>query len=101
MILRYEKEGMPFIRTANGIEDWDGADVKVIEYEPDQRDLEEALVDIIANIYFSKEISSNHELKKGLKNLLQDLDLGEKEIRSLYYDDLKEYFEQEAEEEEM
>lgn len=97
MTFEYKKEIMPLTRDVDGVREWDGDAVETISFEPSEKDLRRALVYVIMSVYFEKlAIKETAELRKGLKVFVDDLDLEDKEIERLYYNDLKEFFKDEA-----
>ena len=68
-------------------------------FEPDEKELKEALISIVTNHYFGGIIEKNPELEEELtnkvKNLIEAEDL-EQDLAEAFKDDLKEYFEDDA-----
>jgi hypothetical protein len=71
------------------------------EYEPEEEDLQEAVIDLLFDFYFKKEVIDTFSvtqviaIKKALKNFTDDNDNWEEMYRD-FKDDLKSMFEQEA-----
>ena len=98
MVFEYEKCVQPIMRkTSYGDIEWDGDITEIINFEPSTEGMQEALVDVIADLYFSKlSIQDDEKLRQGLKNLLYDLDIDDGTLKALYYDELKAVFQDEA-----
>ncbi len=83
--------------------EWDGDEGYYFEYEPNDSDFSEALVEIVTEHYFGDITKKNPELKEELKNKLSDL-ISERDfeddLAEAFEDDLKEWFEDEAQESE-
>lgn len=88
------------IRDRDG--EWDGDEGYWFEYEVEDDELLEAVVDLVYEDYFSKiNIADNCEyvfaVKKGIKKLINDYDNLDEYVEE-YDSELKDYFEKEAKE---
>ena len=93
MILRYT------IQTSHGSYsencDEDFYEIETIEYEPTQKQLDEALVDIIYDMYFdNKKYTAEQYLsvRRSIRNLIKDIDVDPE----IYEEELLDYFEKTA-----
>lgn len=93
MILRYT------IQTSHGEYseycDEEFYETETIEYEPTEKELTQALVDIIYDMYFdNKKFTSEQYLsvRRSIKNLIRDTDIDP----DIYKDELLDYFEKTA-----
>ena len=81
--------------------EWDGDKGYWFEYEVDEENLQEAIVDLLFDVYFDKEttdtfsVSQKVAIKEALKNLTDDNGNWE-ELYNDFEDDLKSMFEEEA-----
>ena len=78
--------------------EWDGDEGYDFTYEPDEKDLKGAVVDLLYETYFKEEgFNGNQRLaiKEALKNFTDDNNNWE-ELYEYFEDELKEMFEDEA-----
>ena len=76
------------------INDEEYYDTETIEFEPSQKELNNAIVDIIYDNYFRGTIADVKKFKEQLNNLMSYLDIDC--IDEYFEDELKDYFEEEA-----
>lgn len=92
MTFSYEIQSSPTYHSEETDEDF--YDTETIYYEPNNQDLENAVVDVIFDNYFKKTVIDKQTFKKELKNFISDLDL--QNIEDYFEEDLKEYFREKA-----
>lgn len=76
------------------INDEEYYDTETIEFEPSQKELNNAIVDIIYDNYFKGTVADVKKFKEQLKDLMSYLDIDC--IDEYFEDELKDYFEEEA-----
>jgi hypothetical protein len=97
----FRKTGEIYRQGIDGAE-WDGDEGYDFDYEVEDSKVESALTEIIFQDNFSDITGDKEErekIRQGLKDFLSGLDLTD-EIGDVYYDELKDYFESEAQESE-
>lgn len=92
-IFKYNIPGKPFY--LENSDEWDDDGGEEFEYEVDDGELEEAVVDIIYRNYFNN--FDNKKLKKSIEYFISDFDLLEKLVNEFDYE-LHSYFEEQAKE---
>ncbi len=83
--------------------EYDGGDGYDFDYTPDSKDLREALVEVVINYYFGEQIRKNPSCEKNYKYLVEQLvdgDYCEDVLLDSFEEELKDYFEDEAQESE-
>ena len=101
MIFTYFRKTGELYRDTPFGKEWDGDTGYDFEYEPKEEDLREAVVNILFEAYLDKDprISFNKEQQQAIKKVLRTIIDGFDQWEGFYeefYDELKEYFEDEA-----
>lgn len=102
MKFTYFRKTGELYRDVNGGREWDGDEGYEFDYEPESEQVESALTDVIFDEYFGAVTADKEtlkQIKQKLNKLIFDIELDE-EFGKVFYDELKNYFEDEAQESE-
>ena len=102
MKFTYFRKTGELYRDVNGGREWDGDEGYEFDYEPESEQVESALTDVIFDDYFgnvSADKETLNQIRLKLNKLIFDIELDE-ELCKVFYDELKNYFEDEAQESE-
>lgn len=72
----------------------DYSETETFEYEPNRKDVENAILEIIYDKYFKKIVFDKQSFKKNFQSFLDDL--GIVDFEEYYEEDLKNYFYKDA-----